>query len=162
MKEWFDSLEQRERRVILGGAAAVLLLSIYFLGWEPFVKGLQDFQESTQRKQVELAWMQNAAQEVKQLRANSDTPAKIASGQSLLGVIDRTTKQKQLGGSVKRVQPDGSDKARVWLDEAKFDVVIRWLEELQRRHGVSIETITFEKQDEAGLVNARISFQAAE
>lgn len=160
MKEWFESLEARERRMVIGGAITLLVLSIYFLGWEPFIKGLHNLQESTQRKQVDLVWMQNAAKEVKQLQATQTAPVRFASGQSLLGVIDRSAKAKQLGDSMKRVQPDGTSKARVWLENAKFDVVIGWLEELERRYGVSIESITFEKQDEEGLVDARISFFA--
>jgi len=146
--------------MVIGGAIALLVLSIYFLGWEPFVSGLHDLQESTQRKQLDLAWMQNAAKEVKQLQATQTAPVRFSSGQSLLGVIDRSAKSKQLGDSMKRVQPDGTSKARVWLENAKFDVVVGWLEELERRYGVGIETITFEKQDEDGLVDARISFFA--
>ncbi|WP_455211324.1 type II secretion system protein GspM [Kaarinaea lacus] len=160
MKEWFESLEARERQMIIGGATTLLVLSIYFLGWEPFINGLHDLQESTQRKQLDLAWMQSAAKEVKQLQATQTAPVRFTSGQSLLGVIDRSAKSKQLGDSMKRVQPDGTSKARVWLESAKFDVVIGWLEELERRYGVSIETITFEKQAEEGLVDARISFFA--
>ncbi len=160
MKEWFESLEARERQMVIGGAVTLLVLSIYFLGWEPFINRLHDLQESTQRKQLDLAWMQNAAKEVKQLQATQTTPARFAAGQSLLGVIDRSAKSKQLGDAMKRVQPDGTSKARVWLENAKFDVVIGWLEELERRYGVGIETITFEKQAEEGLVDARISFFA--
>ncbi|MGD8940266.1 MAG: type II secretion system protein M [Gammaproteobacteria bacterium] len=160
MKEWFESLEVRERRLVIGGAVTLFVLSIYFLGWEPFINRLHDLQESTQRKQLDLAWMQNAAKEVKKLQATQTAPVRFDSGQSLLGIIDRSAKAKQLGDSVKRVQPDGTSKARVWLENAKFDVVIGWLEELERRYGVSIETITFEKQAEEGLVDARISFFA--
>ena len=161
MKEWFESLEARERRIMLGGAVVLLLMSIYFLAWEPFITGLHDLQESTLRKQIDLTWMQNAAAEVKQLKANSSAPAQLASGQSILGIIDRTSKQKKLSESVKRVQPDGASQARVWLESANFDVVIRWMEELQTRHGIIIDTVTFDKKEEAGLVDARITFQAA-
>lgn len=161
MKEWFEKLEVRERRLIIGGAVTLLLMSIYFLAWAPFINGLHDLRESTQRKQGELAWMQNAAKEVKQLQATRRVPARFASGQSLLGVIDRSAKAKKLGDALKRVQPDGTSKARVWLEDADFDVVIGWLEELETRQGVSIEIITFEKQEEAGLVDARINFFSA-
>lgn len=160
MKEWFESLEVRERRLIIGGGITLLLMSVYFLGWEPFINGLHDLRKSTQRKQIELAWMQKAAKEVKQLQATQSSPVRIASGQSLLGVIDRSAKAKRLGDSLKRVQPDGTSKARVWLENAKFDVVIGWLEDLERRYGVGVETITLEKQAEKGLVDARISFSA--
>ncbi len=161
MKEWFESLEQRERRILIGGAVTLLLLSVYFLGWEPFINGLHELRKSTQLKQSELVWMQNAVQEVKQLQATQIAPARFDSDQSLLGVIDRSAKAKKLGDSVKRVQPDGTSKARVWLETANFDVVIAWLEELETRYGVSVEIVTFEKQAEDGLVDARINFIAA-
>ncbi|KPJ95106.1 MAG: hypothetical protein AMJ53_03505 [Gammaproteobacteria bacterium SG8_11] len=160
MKEWFESLEVRERRIVIGGAATLLVVIVYFLGWEPFINRLHSLQESTQRKQLDLAWMKNASKEIQQLQVNQTAPARFASGQSLLGVIDRSAKAKKLGDAVKRVQPDGTSKARVWLESAKFDEVIGWLEELERRYGVGIETITFEKQAEEGLVDARISFIA--
>ena len=161
MKEWFNSLDVRERRLVMGGGIAVLLMSIYFLGWEPFINNLHNLRESTQRKQLDVVWMQNAAKQVKQMQARNAAPARLDSGQSLLGVIDRSAKLKKLGDSLKRVQPDGTNKARVWLESANFDVVIAWLEELERHYGVGIETITFEKREEPGLVDARISFLVA-
>jgi type II secretory pathway component PulM len=80
----------------------------------------------------------------------------------LLGTIDRTAKTKKLSDSVKRIQPDGTSKARVWLDDAQFDRVIPWLEELQRRQGINVESAMLEKQDKEGLISARIVFVAAE
>ncbi|WP_455203564.1 type II secretion system protein GspM, partial [Kaarinaea lacus] len=53
-------------------------------------------------------------------------------------------------------------KARVWLENAQFDIVVRWLEELQIRRGVVVESSMIEKLNEAGLINARIVFQIAE
>jgi len=161
MKEWFESLEARERRIMLGGGVVLLLMLVYFLGWEPFINRLHGLRESTQQKELDVTWMRNAAQQVKQLQARSEAPAHLGSGQSLLGVIDRTAKLKKLNDSVKRVQPDGSNKARVSLESANFDIVIAWLEELERHYGVGIETITFDKREEPGLVDARVSFIAA-
>lgn len=162
MKEWFDGLDPKERRTVIIGAAVLLVMSLYFLGWEPFINKLHDLQQSTQRKQADLAWMQQAAKEVKILNASSARSAKPDSGQSLLGVIDTTAKSRRLSGAVKRVQPEGDAKARVWLENAQFDIVVRWLEELQIRRGVVVESSIIEKLNEAGLINARIVFQIEE
>lgn len=158
MKEWFESLEARERRLVIGGGVVLFVMIVYFLGWEPFINGLHDLRDRTHTKLQQVAWMQNAAQQIKQLQARSTAPAQLGAGQSLLGVIDRTAKLKNLGDSVKRVQPDGSNKARVSLESANFDIVIGWLEELERHYGVGVETVTFEKREEPGLVDARINF----
>jgi general secretion pathway protein M len=79
----------------------------------------------------------------------------------LLGTIDRTAKAGDLGKSVKRVQPDGQTKARVWLENANFDAMIKWLESLQRQQGIRIVTSVIEKQEEAGIVNARLVLEGS-
>jgi general secretion pathway protein M len=115
-------------------------------------------EQSNRENQELLAWMEQSAQEAKKLQAKlkSNGPTGSAKGQSLLGIIDRTAKTANLGKSVKRVQPDGESKARVWLENAPFNETVKWLENLQRQQGIHIVTSVVEKQEEAGLVNVRL------
>jgi len=62
---------------------------------------------------------------------------------------------------LKRVEPEGSDSVRVWLDGAPFDVLVKWLGTLSTIHGVKAETVTLERTDTAGRVNARLTLQAS-
>lgn len=161
MKEWFNSLDARERKTLISGAVALLLICIYFLGWEPFVKKIERLEKSNAENQQTLTWMKQRAEEVRQLqRTNSGTKVDLK-GQSLLGVIDKTAKSNNLGSAIKRVQPEGNDKALVRLEKAEFNHVIRWLEQLQLQQGIQIDSSVIEKQSEPGLVNARIIFQTA-
>lgn len=158
MKDWFDNLDVREKRILIIGAVVLLVAMMYFLAWEPFIKKSAALEKSNQENTALLAWMEQSAEEAKELRAKlkASGPAGSTKGQSLLGIIDKTAKSGNLGKSVKRVQPDGESKARVWLENANFNDVIKWLESLQRRQGIHIVTSVIEKQEEAGLVNARL------
>jgi type II secretory pathway component PulM len=49
----------------------------------------------------------------------------------------------------------------VWLEGAPFDVLIKWLGTLSIQHGVDADTVTLERSEAAGRVNARLTLEAA-
>lgn len=159
MKAWFAGLEANERRLIMIAAPLLLLMLLYVAVWEPLTNNVDALRVSTAEQQSLLAWMRGAAQEVKQLRGRSGQPAKPPSGQSLLSLVDRTAKSGQLGPALKRVQPDGEQKVRVWLESASFDDVVRWLTALESSHGVHVESSVFQALEATGRVDVRLVFQ---
>lgn len=163
MKDWFDSLDSREKRILIIGASVLFLALMYLLAWEPFIKKSATLEESNLENAALVAWMEQSAEEAKELQAKlqASGPTGSSKGQSLLGIIDKTAKRDKLGKAVKRVQPDGQSKARVWLESANFNDMIKWLESLQRREGIHIVTSVVEKLDEDGLVNARLVLEGA-
>jgi general secretion pathway protein M len=161
MKEWFNSLDPRERKILITGAVVLTLMSLYFLGWEPYVNKVAKLRETTAENQKTLAWMNQTAIQVKQISRGGRQVKKDVSGQSLLGLIDKTAKRNGLGTAIRRVQPDGQNKALVRLENAKFSDVVRWVEGLQRNQGIDVLSSVMEKKDEPGLVDARITFEQA-
>ena len=163
MKDWYDNLDVRERRVLFAGVTVLVVALLYLLAWEPLVNKINVLEKSNQENQKLLSWMEQSAVEAKQLQAKlkSSGASGRSKGQSLLGTIDRTAKTNKLAKSVKRVQPDGQTKARVWLENVSFDSMVSWLEKLQRQQGIHIVTSVIEKQDEPGLVNARLVLEGA-
>ena len=161
MKEWFASLEQRERHLVIGGAVLLGLMLMYVVVWEPLTNNVNNLRVSTTEQASTLRWMRQAAQEVKKLRGSGGNRAKSTSGQSLLSMVDSTAKSGRLGAALKRVQPDGEKRVRVWMEAASFDDVMRWLVLLDTRYGVSVENSVFEMKQEFGRVDARLVFEAA-
>lgn len=160
MKAWFASLEANERRMLIIAAPLLLIMLLYVGVWEPLVNKVDDLRVSTAEQESLLTWMRGAAQEVKQLRGRSGQRAKPASGQSLLSLVDRTAKSARLGPALKRVQPDGEQKVRVWLEAASFDDVVRWLTSLETRHGVRVASSVFQALEATGRVDVRLVFEA--
>ena len=161
MKEWYNKLEPRERKILLAGACTLVVAFIYFIVWKPLVKKVDRLQTSTVEQQELIDWMKTTAVEVKQLRAISQPTAAIGQGQSLLGVIDRTANASKLSGMVKRVKPEGDTKARVWLEGAPFNDIIQWIEQLQKRQGIVVVNAIVDKTKEPGKVDANILFEIA-
>ncbi len=159
MMELLNSLQPRERRTVIGGGVALLLMMIYFFGWEPLVNDVEQMQQNVSSRQVLKQWMQGAAQEVKQLKRSSTKHPQSASGQSLLALVDRTARRSRLGAALKRVEPEGRNGVRVWLEQASFDDMMRWLRELQRQYAITAKSITVDGQAVAGRVDVRMTLQ---
>ena len=161
MKEWYNKLEPRERKLVIIGACAIVVAFIYFMGWKPLVKKVNHLQQSTVEQEKLIDWMNTTALEIKQLRATMQPSVGISQGQSLLGVIDRTASARKLSTMVKRVKPEGDDKARVWLESAPFNEIIFWIEQLHKSQGIIVDNAIVDKTKEPGKVDANILFKSA-
>lgn len=160
IKDWLASLEQREQRLVIAGAVLATIMILYLAIWSPLSSSVENLRVTTRDQETTLVWMRQAAQQVKKLRGSS-RGAKPASGQSLLTLVDSTAKAGRLGTAVKRVQPDGEQKVRVWMEAASFDDVIRWLVLLESRHGIGIESTVFEVKENPGRVDVRLVLEAS-
>lgn len=160
MKDWYANLDQREKRLISVAAAMLVLLLLYTAVWKPVSGEYHRLGNSITEKEKTLAEMEVLAVQAKQLQRNARNSAHINKG-SLLGTIDRTAKSNGLGDALKRVRPEGENKASVSLEGAQFDRVIGWLEKLQRLQGISIVSSSIETQEESGLVSMRLELIGA-
>ena len=123
MKAWFAGLNSREQYIVILGSGALLLLLFYSLLWEPLNKETERLTVAVQEQRATLAWMQQAAKQV--TSANSATAKQGRGNESLLTLVDRSAKGAALGGTIKRIQPDKDGSVRIWLEDVKFDQMIR-------------------------------------
>ena len=161
MKDWLLNLEPRERMMFATGAVLLVLLLLYALVWAPFRSGYYSLQESVSAQRDTVVWMQGSAQTIQRLSSSSGAAVKGLGGRSLLAVTDSTARAGGLGPALKRVEPEGSNSVRVWMEGAPFDVLVKWLGTLSTQHGVDADTVTLERLEAAGQVNARLMLEAA-
>lgn len=159
LKDWFYALKPRERLIVAGGGALVLLTAI-FVALTPLYKGLHDRSERVARKQGDLAWMRSVAGEMQALGANQPVDSAPA-GESLVVLIDRSARECGLGTSLTGQTPNGDMGIRVRLESAAFDVLVECLGKLQQAHSVSIESATIDRTAKPGLVNASLVLNRA-
>ena len=151
-KAWWSALAERERRV-LGGGAVVLAGVVLYLGvWEPLAF-------ARHKQQVDLAAARALAVQLETLAASAPRSAgpTAGAGQSLLAIIDQSSKASALTKPPSRLQPEGEDTVRIWLEDVPFDGLMRWLGDLQSRYGVRVDNADIERESGPGLVNARLT-----
>jgi general secretion pathway protein M len=154
LRTWYASLEQRERWVVAGGA--VLLAFIIVIGGIllPLNSAVSRATLGIETRRDDLAWMRLNANEVRTLGNNlpSDT------GEAPVVLVDRVGREAGLAGALRGTQPNATGGVRVQLESAPFDTLVTWLDTLDRRYGLAIESITVDRTPVPGLVNASISF----
>lgn len=160
IKTWFNALKPRERLIFVGGATLVVLVAIYLLALAPFYKSISAANQRVERKQGDLAWMRSVMGEVQMLNANQPNMA-VPSDESLVVLIDRAARECGLSEALTGQTPNGDQGIRVRLESAAFDSVVTCMGNLERGHGVRIETAQFDRTAKPGLVNASLVFNRA-
>lgn len=155
MKQWFLALSRREQVYVtaLGAVLAVALFILILV--RPLYAGAAQRAENVERKQQDLAWMQEAAALMK---SRSGQPAAGGcTGQSLVVIVANTSREAGLAQSLRRNQPAGDDSIRVRFESADAAALIGWLGRLQSSCGIFIESATMDRTATRGVVNAALS-----
>ncbi len=150
MMRWND-LQYREKVALVGGTLSVLLTIIYLL-LQPLLHHRATMQAEVSARRAELAWMRNAVREV----GNAAVPA--AATASPLKQIDQAARQNHLSDQLKRLEPGVNNEIKVWLENAVYVDMLRWLRQLTGAGQISLANMTVENSDTPGLVNAKITF----
>lgn len=152
-RAWWSSLAGRERRTLGGGAAVLGFVVAYLAVWEPLVEGRH-------QQQVELLAARALAVQIESLAGlarGGTAAAPSGAGQSLLAVVDQSRKASALAKPPSRLQPEGDNTVRIWLEDVPFDDLMRWLGELQNRYGVRVDNADIDRESAPGRVNARLT-----
>ena len=160
MKDWLAGLAPRERIIVYAAAALLAVILVYAILVQPLYSKYDKRVSSVAQQRDTVQWMQQNAVTVSKLKGANPAAEGLA-GRSLLSVTDAAARAAKLGPALKRVEPEGSDAVRVWLDAAAFDVVVGWLEVMSSRYGADVDTITLERAEAAGRVNVRLTLRAA-
>ena len=155
MKDWWFSLQSRERRTLALGGGALLLILLYVGLWEPFQQRHAALTARVAEQQQTIAWMEQAAAQVEQLRGQGARPVADRGGQSLMTLLDSSARSSGLADSLKRVQPESDDSVRVWLEGVSFDGMLGWLDQLIARQGVVVDSLVVERGKAEGRVDVR-------
>jgi general secretion pathway protein M len=148
------SLSERDRRLLLFGAVAALLLLLFGL-IVPLDRSVTRERARLLNKRNDLAWVQNAAL---QLRDAPQPPA--ASGESLLVIIDRSARESGLAGALAGSEPGAAGSLSIRLEKANFEKLVIWLARLSQQNGVLVDSATIDKAGAPGIVNAAIVLHA--
>jgi general secretion pathway protein M len=159
MKDWWLTKTPREQLALVSGAAALLLFLLYLLAWQPFVDSVEMKRLKVKSQQVTLNWMQQNMAEVQRLRGQRRAAGTSGTNEALLTLVDRTAKQSQLRPQIKRIKPQGDNKVQLWVEQAAFDTLLTWLGGLSVQYSIQIESLSIDRQELPGIVNARLVLQ---
>lgn len=158
MQAWLERLSPRERIMVLGCGLFIALALVWSLGILPLYQNSALTAERVAVKQAQLASLQELANTTLPAAAGTDAGF-VSTDESIVLLIDRTTRERQLSAFLKRNQPEGRG-VRVRFEGAPFDAMVGWLGELRERYGMVIVSANFDSAG-PGRVNSSIELRRA-
>lgn len=157
-KERWQQMAPRERLLVsIAGGVTALALG-FLLVWQPLFESTARLREEVADQRGLLQWLHAIEPEVQKLRGARGVPG-VGAGGSLMSLVDQTSTRSGLKSFVTRIQPEGDKEVRVWLEQAPYDEVMRWLITLELDAGVRIVEFNVSRGPAPGLVGARINLQ---
>jgi general secretion pathway protein M len=154
LKAWYAGLQQREQRVVAVGAVALGLIIVIGGILLPLQSAVSRAVQGSTTRREDLTWMRANAPEIH--ARSGEVP--LVTGDAPVVLVDRIAREVGLGSALRGTQPNATGGVRVQLESASFDTMVTWLDTLDRRFGLAIESITVDHTPAPGLVNASISF----
>jgi general secretion pathway protein M len=159
LQQWWDGLAPREQ-VLVGAAAALVVIAVVVIG---LLRPLAAAQELAGRQLEDrrgvLADMERVAA---RFGPNAGAARSVQpTGESLVVLIDRTTRAGGLAPYLKRNEPDGTTGIRLRFENAPFDELVAWLGELQANQAVGVVSASVDPGESAGRITANVQLARA-
>ena len=161
MKDWFYSLEDRERLFVSIGALIVVVALIYGFAWVPLDKKHTEATASVSDWQRSLAELQPLRGAITQSSRGS-SPGN-ASQRSPIIIVDQTLRSRGLEQYRKRSQPTSSNGIRVEFENVAFDELVIWLGDLSEQYQMTVQagSLSAGNRSGPGRVNATLTLERA-
>ena len=158
MKEWFQNLAPREQVLISIGGGLVVVFLIVMLGIQPVLSKASRGHELITEKQALLTELSQVAQRIGP-QTGGGQGVDLTGGQSLVVIVDKTTRERGLGPQLKRNQPDGDSSIRLRFENASFDALMGWLSQLQNQYGLTTTSANIDVAAGTGRVNCNLTLE---
>ncbi len=154
LKNWFEQLEDNEKKIVAIASIAMLILIIIFAILVPLNNSIDSLkiQVDSRKKSIET-WQES----LPIILANQGSSASYSNEQSINTIITKTTQQFNL--SVSRVQEKSTNEMQVWLDNVPFNDFIRWTNEIQNRYQLKVASVNIRGKDRNGLSSIDIKLK---
>lgn len=154
MKSWWAGLAPRERVILLGGSAFLLVLAVWVGIWEPLIAGRAELRQEVRTLSAERLWMEQVVDDVRR-RARVQQGSSTGAGGSVLTLVEVSANAAGLKSALSRVQPEG-EGARLSFDQVGMDALLVWLADLEQRQGLRVAQLALDVSDTSGMVSARL------
>ena len=158
MKDWFESLAQREKFMVAGGAAFIVVALFYALLWAPLVATNADLTRDVEANRKTLGELRRV--EGRLTPPSGDPSVRVAGNQSLAIVISQTVVRFNLRDALVRNNPSSDDSTvTVRFEDASWDSMVSWLNALETSNGLGVRSSSFNRTGDNGRVDATVTLE---
>ncbi|MGR5112050.1 type II secretion system protein M [Vibrio jasicida] len=151
---WWNSISQREQRLVMGGGVIAIIGMIYWGLLQPMNQRAELAQTRIQSEKQLLNWVQDKADEITALRKSGGVSF---SNQPLNQLVSSSARRYKV--ELIRVQPR-NESVQVWIKPLAFNQMVDWLRYLKEQQGIEVEFLDIDRTDQAGMIDVnRLQFK---
>jgi len=151
---WYEGREPGEKPIIVALTALVVISLLWLMIWKPLSEWRTFSENRYVNAQSVWDWMQANEADARQTARSG---AGGATTRSLLPVITRAANSHGL--RLNRLQPEADGAVSVVLQAQSFNAMLKWLDELEQQHKVSVQRVSLDAEGKPGLINAQLRLQ---
>jgi len=156
MKHYFNSLNERERWMVIGTALCVFIYVYYLFLYSPLSNHVTLKSTQLIEKTKTLAWM-------KTVRPSTHSPQtrQTVDNSQLLSLLASKLKEDSTLKFPYQLQQTGSGDIQLTFDEVPFKAFIRWFAKINERYAITIKQFDAEQSKTPGVIRLMIILSAA-
>lgn len=144
MKAWWESLQEREQKLVGIGGTALLVAVFYWGLWSPLGESMEKNQKLLTKQLSTNVWAKDALAQVKGASGADNT-----GGGSLQQIVNRTSRQYNI--QIGRMNPK-DELLNLLVEEIVFNDLLKWLAFLEQNHGIKVMKLDVTELDVPGKV----------
>jgi general secretion pathway protein M len=155
LREFWAERSARERSLLAGGAAAVVLVALYLFLWQPGLGASRRLSAALPKLRAQVELMRAQQAEIAVLRKSAGDALK---GGDLRVSLEASLARTPFAKSVQRIEATSAERATVAVVSASFDDWLRWVAAAQRESRARLERGSIVALPEPGMVRADATF----
>jgi len=154
MKDWYLRQTPRDQVIVLVLGALTIIGLLYAMVWHPLSTRQARAEQALVTKADTLEFIRRGAAQLK--GASGASVERKTSDKAPYLLIDQVIRQAKMDPP-ERVEPSGSNGARVQYSEVEFDRLVQVIAELEL-YGLQVSTMTISRKNQ-GTVSARFNME---
>jgi general secretion pathway protein M len=155
----YENLSSKDRFAVRVLSFVLLIFLIYVAIWKPAKAFRESAQSDMDYYQHLVEWIKTNQSQIRLSATNTgQSNSQIQNSQQLVSAVSNMAKQYKL--SLKRLEPSGDHKIRIWLEKSSFNDTILWLQNLNKNYGIHVSQIAIERNDTPGLVDITLTLNS--
>lgn len=156
---YYDQLSGRDQKALQILAVAVAAFVLYFGIWRPIHQFQQNQAANLRQARELMGWIKAHEPEARELARSRSGQPNAAAGDSRSLMTTVTTSAKQAGLPLARFEPSGEQGMRIWLEDAPFNRVAGWLQQLESRYGIRVDQASIQRAQNPGMITAHFKLE---
>ncbi len=157
LKDWWQNLAERERRMLSIGGVVVGVLFLYAVIWSPLDGAVSTQRESLQRQVSLLGYLHHASDTIKQLRARG-IQIIPDDKQDVTTHAEVVFSSQSVSAFMKQVHQPAANMVSFTFESAPFDKLIHALHVLAKSD-VTVVQFYADRKKQSGLADVRVTLK---